>query len=77
MKKLTEQHETPQNRENKEIFANPALENKSVFVRRVGEVAIYKMYDKDGANPVEVAFPTKPMFSDVELIKAGFMKNPA
>ena len=60
--------------ERTEPLPNPELRNKSVFVRRVGEYVIYKMYDAQGRNPVEATFPTKPMFSDEDLIEAGFMR---
>lgn len=54
---------------------NPELRNTSVFVRRLGNYALYDMYDEEGDNPVRVKVPSKPMFSDQELVKFGF-KSP-
>lgn len=53
--------------------SDPALKN-ATLVRRVAGFVIYKSYDEDGHLLGETSLPMKPMFSDEDLIEAGFLK---
>ena len=59
--------------ESTEVEMDPSLKN-ATLVRRVAGYVIYKSYDEEGRLLGETALPMKPMFSDEDLIKAGFMK---
>ena len=59
--------------ESTEVEMDPPLKN-ATLVRRVAGYVIYKSYDEEGRLLGETALPMKPMFSDEDLIEAGFMK---
>lgn len=59
--------------ESTEVEMDPSLKN-ATLVRRVAGYVVYKSYDEEGRLLGETALLMKPMFSDEDLIEAGFMK---
>ena len=59
--------------ESTDVEVDTSLRN-ATLVRRVADYVIYKSYDENGRLLGETALPMKPMFSNEDLIEAGFMQ---